>query len=142
MGNRGCRQTRMVKHPRYSETIATFPRFNCNPKWHQPKPDFPELNRDHKDAYIHYEASAEGLDFASAWEPQYQGKIRSDPTPTGMLVGSNSSNEIPTEYYLLPAIMGDEENSIPDERVNSFSVESAGHAWCLIFSPSKSINSR
>ena len=83
--------------------------FNCNPKWHQPKPDFPELNRAHKDAYIHYEASAEGMDFASAWEPQYQGKIRSDPTPTGMLVGSNSSNEIPTEYYLLPAIMGDEE---------------------------------
>ena len=26
-----------------------------------------------------------------------------------MLVGSNSSNEIPTEFYLLPAIMGDEE---------------------------------
>ena len=50
-------------------------RFNCNQKCHCTKPDSPELNRAHKDAYIHYEASAEGMDFASTWGPQYQGKI-------------------------------------------------------------------
>ena len=72
-------------------------RFNCNQKWHCTKPDRPELNRAHKDAYIHYEASAEGMDFASTWEPQYQGKIRSDPSPTGTLVGRNASNGVPTE---------------------------------------------
>ena len=41
-------------------------RFNRSPKWHYTKPDSPELNRSHKDAYIHYEASAEGVDIASA----------------------------------------------------------------------------
>jgi hypothetical protein len=83
--------------------------FNRNQKWHSTKPDRPELNRAHKDAYIHYEASAEGMDFASAWEPQYQGMIRSDPTPTGTLVGRNASNGVHTEYYLLPTMLGDEE---------------------------------
>ena len=58
---------------------------------------------------IHYEASAEGMDFASAWEPQYQGKIRSDPSLTGTLVGRNASNGVSTEYYLLPTFLGDEE---------------------------------
>ena len=83
--------------------------FNRKPRWHYTKPDTPELNRADKDAYIHYEASAEGLDFASAWEPQYQGMTRSDPTPTGTLVGRNASNGVPTEYYLLPTMLGDEE---------------------------------
>ena len=33
----------------------------------------------------------------------------SDPTPTGTLVGRNASNGVPTEYYLLPTMLGDEE---------------------------------
>ena len=40
--------------------------FNCKPKWHCTKLGRPELNRAHKDMYNHYEASAGGLDFASA----------------------------------------------------------------------------
>ena len=40
--------------------------FNRNPKWHCTKLDIPELNRARKDAYVHYEASAEGVDIASA----------------------------------------------------------------------------
>ena len=34
---------------------------------------------------------------------------RSDPTPTGTLVGRNASNGVQTDYYLLPTMLGDEE---------------------------------
>ena len=43
--------------------------------------------------------------------------IRSDPTPTGTLVGRNASNGVPTEYYLLPTMLGDEELREETERL-------------------------
>ena len=43
------------------DAALSFRGLTASPKWHHPKLDDPELNRAHKDQYIHYEASAVGI---------------------------------------------------------------------------------
>jgi hypothetical protein len=48
------------------EVLDTIPRectFSYKEEDIQPKPEGPELNRAHKDQFIHYEETAEGIEF-------------------------------------------------------------------------------
>ena len=82
--------------------------FVTHSKRHQTKPTLSELNRAHKDEYIHYEAIAEGMELFEATEPQYQG-VKSGPKTSHTL---NNHNQLPTgekdtAEREFPTIVGD-----------------------------------
>jgi len=85
----------------------------ASPKWYSPKLDGPELNRAHKDQYIHYEASAIGMEEADSEEPRYRGSEHSPPSPSESLHNrddvrngeKDSSAELDSEGS--PTLVGD-----------------------------------
>ena len=69
--------------------------FVAKQRWHQTKLDGSELNRAHMSELIHYEATAEGLEWIGHDDPIYVGEKASPVSPTGPLPekdrkGSNS----------------------------------------------------
>ena len=75
------------------DAALPFRGLTASPKWHHPKLDDPELNRAHKDMYIHYEPARDGIDF----EPE-QPEFRREGDRSHLKLDSNG---VPIEEYRL-----------------------------------------
>ena len=69
--------------------------FVARPKWHQTKLDGSELNRAHMSELIHYEATAEGLEWMGQNDPVYVGEKVSPVVPKGSQPRSGMEGNLP-----------------------------------------------